>query len=320
MRKIELLLLVVFVIFSAACLGEGVKNAEMTLDTKVAEVTGTLNSTEVLAAEFMEMYNRGDDFVLIDVRTKREFDDGYIPGAVHIPYTELDTRIDELGLSKDQKIVLYCEAGVRSKKGANALLNREFTNIIDVTDGIRGWKALGGELKIPSIETPTPKTPQPTPITPTTIQGSEIPITTTTMIKPVTTTSTTIGAPQSTGAPITEQSYLSVEPIRIIETLDSPITVQMDHWDAVKIEDSYIYITGDFDGCSGEIWWYFNIYHDTPAGGVWEGKTKSYDLYKVHSNQDISPQIHEVSDALDMYTIVVKKWDVQEGLTLEISK
>ncbi len=93
----------------------------------------------------------------------------------------------------------------------------------------------------------------------------------------------------------------------------------MDHWDAVKIEDAYLYITGDFDGCSGEVWWYFNIYHDTVEGGVWEGNTKSYDVYKVHSNQDISPQIHEVSDALDDYTIVVKKWDVQEGLTIEIS-
>jgi hypothetical protein len=132
-------------------------------------------------------------------------------------------------------------------------------------------------------------------------------------------TTTTVWIPQPTEVPVTEQSFLSVEPIRIIETLDSPIIVQMDHWDAVKIEDAYIYITGDFDGCSGEVWWYFNIYRDTPEGGVWEGKTQSYDLYQIHSNQDISPQIHEVSDALNDYTIVVKKWDVQEGLTIEIS-
>jgi thiosulfate/3-mercaptopyruvate sulfurtransferase len=567
MRKITFLLLVTLVLLSAACLGEGVKNAEMTLDTKLSEVTGGLNSTELTAADFMEMYTRGDDFVLIDVRTKREFDEGYIPGAVHIPYTELDTRIDELGLSKDQKIVLYCEAGVRSKKGANALLNREFTNILDVTDGIRGWKALGGEILVPGavptqppsdsgaelsgvlvsakellknlesykiiflspdnqyedghiegalhidplidlvdpsgavphivlkkgdferlmsdlgisrgddlvlydaqrdhkyaarffwvlkyyghenaaildgglptwkdgggkLSTTHPQT-QPTEYLVGEIQsdliatfdyvnqnldnsdvqlveattkeeyeeeghipgavliepeatlnsdgtikneaellslytskgvtkdkeiitychtghrgatiwfelkyllnypkvrlfdgsleewntrgmplekGAEASTTTTSTI-----TTTTVWIPLPTEAPVTEQSFLSVEPIMIFETLDSPIILQMDHWDAVKIEDAYIYITGDFDGCSGEVWWYFNIYRDTAEGGVWEGKTQSYDLYQIHSNQDISPQIHEVSDALDDYTIVVKKWDVQEGLTIEIS-
>jgi rhodanese-related sulfurtransferase len=316
-KRFNLFLLVALLLLSVACLGEGAKKAEMTLDTKVAEATGSLDTTEITASEFMEMYRSDGDFVLLDVRTKREFDSGYIPGAIHIHYTELDEMIGGLNLSKDAKIVVYCEAGVRSKKGANALLGEGYTNIIDVSDGIRGWKAIGGDIIVPAAEA-KPEGETATGMVTTTST------TLTTLKQPsstvMPTTSTTVWATQPTDAPVSQPKYLEVEPFMVIETLDGPAKVQMDHWDSIKIEDAYIYITGDFDGCSGEVWWFFNIYHDTPEGGVWEGKTKSYDVYKVHSNQDISSQIHAVSDVLDDYTIVVKKWDVQEGLTIEITR
>jgi rhodanese-related sulfurtransferase len=316
MKRFLGLLLIGFLLLSVGCLGEEAKKAEMTLDTKLAEATGELASTEITASEFMDIYDEGGDFVLLDVRTEREFESGYIPGAVHIYYTELDERIGQLNLSKDAKIVVYCEAGVRSKKGANALLGEGYSNIIDISDGIRGWKAIGGDIIVPGDEElPGSEALTGTVSSTTSTSTTEKPPQSTVMP----TTSTTIQTPQPTDAPVTRQSYLGVEPFMVVETLDQPITLQMDHWESVKIEDAYIYITGDFDGCSGEVWWYFNIYHDTPEGGVWEGKTQSYDIYKVHSNQDISSQIHSVSDALDDYTIVVKKWDVQEGLTIEIS-
>ena len=159
MKRFAPLVLIMVLMVSAACVGNGVKNVEMTLDTKVSEARGSLNTTEITAREFQKIYGEenNDDYVLIDVRTQREFDEGYIPGAVHIPYTEIDSQINKLNLSKDQRIVLYCEAGVRSKKGANALLNLGYTNIVDITDGMRGWRALGGEIKIPGAE-PQPVT------------------------------------------------------------------------------------------------------------------------------------------------------------------
>jgi rhodanese-related sulfurtransferase len=317
LRGIKLLLLFGLLLFSVGCLGEGAKKAEMALDAKVAEATGNLDTTEITASEFLEMYNEGGDFVLLDVRTKREFDSGYIPGAVHIHYTELDERIDELNLAKNAKIVVYCEAGVRSKKGANALLGEGYTNIIDVSDGIRGWKAIGGDIIVPATEA-LPGGETETKTVTTTSSTSTIVKTPASTI--MTATTSTAWAPQPTDAPVVQPKYLDVEPFMVIERLEGPTKVQMDHWDSIKIEDAYIYITGDFDGCSGEVWWFFNIYRDTPEGGVWEGKTQSYDIYQVHSNQDISAQIHEVSDALDDYTIVVKKWDVQEGLTIELSR
>jgi rhodanese-related sulfurtransferase len=319
MRNTLPILLLVFMLLSAACLGEDAKKAEMALDTKVAEMTGALETTEITASEFMDMYLGGEDFVLIDVRTDREFDSGYIPGAVHIPYTELDQRIGELNISKDQRIVVYCEAGVRSKKGANSLLQEGYTNIVDVTDGIEGWRTLGGDIIVPGVDV-TPSTTAP----PTTTAPSTTSLPT---VAPSTTAPPTTAPPETTPpattwpqpTPTPDISYLSVEPTLTLEGFDGIKTFNIDIGESIKIDDAYIYLTGDFDGCVGWVWWYFNIYRDTPEGAVWEGTPPLYLNEEVHAFQDISEDIHRVSDALDDYMIVVTKWSEQEGLTVDIT-
>ncbi|RMF91823.1 MAG: hypothetical protein D6733_00070 [Methanobacteriota archaeon] len=145
MNRSKILLLVSLLLLSAACLGTDVNRAGAPDAPKAAEIT---------ASEFMNSIYGGGDYVLIDVRTEEEYASGYIPGAYHIPYTEIGERIDELNLSKDTRIVVYCEAGVRSHKASDTLLGMGYTNIVDITDGIRAWKALGGELAYPGQESP----------------------------------------------------------------------------------------------------------------------------------------------------------------------
>ncbi len=550
MRKFYLILIIGALLFSVGCLGEEAKKAEMTLDTSLAEVTGNLKTTQISASDFMGMYLEGEDFVLIDVRTDEEYNSGHIPGAVHIPYNELDARIGALGLSKDARVVVYCEAGVRSKKGANALVNLGFTNIVDVSDGMRGWRELGGDIAIPGVEAPPSgndtkaaavlitseelsedldsykviflgtenqyqeghipgalyinpledlsdpdgavqhllmdiddfealmsrlgiseddslvlyddqpdrkyaarffwildyyghgnaavldgglsmwrksggglstataephKTNYTSPgMKPELIASTEyvsknldnplvrlVDATTfeefeneghipgAVLIEPEDTLNPdgTIkktdellslytskgmtkdkeiitychtgyrgsviwfelkhllnypyvrlydgsleewnlrGMPLESGSfAITtltpapkEENYMDVEPKTVIEKLDGSETVQMYMWDSLRLGDAYIYITGDFNGCIGLVWWTFNIYHDTPMGGRWEGKTTPFSNYEVYDGQDISDNIHKVSDAMDDYKIVVKRWSVADGLTIEIS-
>ena len=150
-RILPFVFLTALLLFSG-CLGENIKKTEMTLETKVAESTGSLEASEVKLPELQRMISDGEEFVLLDVRTEEEYSSGYIPGAINIHYTDLEARIGELNLSPDAKIVMYCEAGVRSKKGAHALTQAGFTNIVDVTDGMVGWRRLGGEIVHPSFE------------------------------------------------------------------------------------------------------------------------------------------------------------------------
>jgi len=64
-----------------------------------------------------------EDFVLVDVREKVEWNEGYVPGAVHVPRGHLESRIEEVVPDKSKKVVLYCAGGVRSLM-AGTTLNR----------------------------------------------------------------------------------------------------------------------------------------------------------------------------------------------------
>src|SRR4051794_17468387 len=55
-----------------------------------------------------------DEIVLVDVREKNEWDEGYIPGSLHIPRGYLELRIEETVPDKDKQVVLYCAGGTRS--------------------------------------------------------------------------------------------------------------------------------------------------------------------------------------------------------------
>ncbi|MGH2482094.1 MAG: rhodanese-like domain-containing protein, partial [Ktedonobacteraceae bacterium] len=55
-----------------------------------------------------------DEIALIDVREKNEWDEGYIPGALHVPRGFLELRIEEAVPDKSKKVVLYCAGGTRS--------------------------------------------------------------------------------------------------------------------------------------------------------------------------------------------------------------
>ncbi|MDO5345480.1 MAG: rhodanese-like domain-containing protein [Lachnospiraceae bacterium] len=87
------------------------------------------------AAEYMK-YEEG--YILLDVRTKEEYDEGHIPGAVCIPLEELQERAEEELEDKDQMIYVYCRSGNRSKKAAKKLCNMGYTNITEI-GGISDW-------------------------------------------------------------------------------------------------------------------------------------------------------------------------------------
>ncbi|MCI7605952.1 MAG: rhodanese-like domain-containing protein [Spirochaetales bacterium] len=79
------------------------------------------------------------DYILLDVRTKEEYDSGYIPGAINIPLSEInETTITALP-DKSQKILVYCRSGNRSKQASEKLVKLGYKNIIEI-GGINSWK------------------------------------------------------------------------------------------------------------------------------------------------------------------------------------
>ena len=92
----------------------------------------------------MELMSGDMPHIILDVRTKAEYDSGHIPGAICIPNETIgSTDIPELP-DKDQLILVYCRSGNRSKQAAGKLAKLGYTNIVEF-GGIHAWQ---GELVI----------------------------------------------------------------------------------------------------------------------------------------------------------------------------
>jgi rhodanese-related sulfurtransferase len=78
------------------------------------------------------------DYVILDVRTLDEYQEGHIPGAINIPNENIANIAGEKLTNKEQLILVYCRSGNRSKQAAKTLANMGYTNIIEF-GGIIDW-------------------------------------------------------------------------------------------------------------------------------------------------------------------------------------
>lgn len=75
---------------------------------------------------------------LLDVRRDQEFASGHLKGAVHIPLSDLSSRI--LEVPKDKPIVVYCRSGARSSRAMKLLMSKGYDNLRNLTGGILAWR------------------------------------------------------------------------------------------------------------------------------------------------------------------------------------
>ena len=76
--------------------------------------------------------------MLLDVRTDKEFKQGHIPGAVHIPLDEVGNKAKKL--RKDKEFVVYCQNGNRSIWAIKRLMGMGFSNLHNLKGGYHAWK------------------------------------------------------------------------------------------------------------------------------------------------------------------------------------
>ena len=98
----------------------------------------SVNYQTINAEEAKAIIDTEEDIVILDVRTKTEFDAGYIPNAMLIPDAELKEEVEMRIPDKDTKILIYCRSGNRSAKSAKLLVEMGYTNVFDF-GGIINW-------------------------------------------------------------------------------------------------------------------------------------------------------------------------------------
>ena len=92
----------------------------------------------ITAEEAKQIMDTEDGYIILDVRTQEEYDQGHIPGAIVIPHEEITDKAEKVLTDKDQLILVYCRSGRRSKIAAEALVELGYTNIKEF-GGIIDW-------------------------------------------------------------------------------------------------------------------------------------------------------------------------------------
>ena len=81
--------------------------------------------------------------VIVDVRTRREYEAGHVPGAIHVPFYTLLVRQDDIPGPRERPVVVYCEHGPRAGVARLALRLTGFTDVRYLDGHMAGWKAQG---------------------------------------------------------------------------------------------------------------------------------------------------------------------------------
>ena len=92
----------------------------------------------ITAAEAKQIMDTEENYIILDVRTREEYDQGHIPGAILIPDTEVATKAEAVLTDKDQLLLVYCRSGRRSKLASQILVDLGYTNIKEF-GGIIDW-------------------------------------------------------------------------------------------------------------------------------------------------------------------------------------
>ena len=103
----------------------------------VPEVHVPTASSEITPVEVKAKLDRGDNFVLIDVREPHEYQICSIPTAKLIPLGDVPKRLSEI--DPHAEIVVHCKGGVRSAKAQGILKEAGYQNVLNMTGGILAW-------------------------------------------------------------------------------------------------------------------------------------------------------------------------------------
>jgi len=98
---------------------------------------------ETNVPQVKQRLDKGEKFVLVDVREDNEWEKGHIPGAVHLGRGIIERYVETKYPDKSTELVLYCGGGFRSALSADNLQKMGYKNVSSMDGGWRGWNEAG---------------------------------------------------------------------------------------------------------------------------------------------------------------------------------
>ena len=108
----------------------------------IAEEPGTISS-QTLAARLAS----GPAVTVLDVRTAEEFASGHVPGALNIPYDQIEQHLAELEKARNSDIVAYCRSGRRTGIALETLKAKGFTHLLHLEGDLPAWQDGGHPIE-----------------------------------------------------------------------------------------------------------------------------------------------------------------------------
>lgn len=107
----------------------------------VNDVRKNIKETDVKT--ILARQQKGETFLLIDVREESEWAKGHLPGATHLGKGVIERDIEGAVPETGREIILYCGGGFRSALAADNLRKMGYTNVVSMDGGYRGWTEAG---------------------------------------------------------------------------------------------------------------------------------------------------------------------------------
>lgn len=134
MKKIILIIIILtIIIIGVVCI---MNKKEKIIENEVIIKHVSMN-------DIVQIMEENENYIILDVRTQAEYNQGHIPNAICIPNETIDENVVNKLLDKNQMILVYCRSGNRSKQAAEKLKKLGYTNLIEF-GGIIDWK---GEIE-----------------------------------------------------------------------------------------------------------------------------------------------------------------------------
>ena len=142
MKKILSFFLIVFCIALTACQNRKsvgiIGGADGPTTIIVSDKGETTMYKQITPHEAKRIMDSGEKYIILDVREQEEYDESHIPGAILIPYTEIENKAEEILTDKNVQILVYCRSGRRSKIASESLAKLGYTDVKEF-GGIIDW-------------------------------------------------------------------------------------------------------------------------------------------------------------------------------------
>ena len=128
-------------------LSDGITAEATNESTAKSSKNSSASAVKKVSVEEFEKLSKDKNNVVLDVRTRKEYEAGHITGALNLDINSPEFEKKVSSLDKSKTYLVHCAAGGRSARACNKLSGMGFSHLVDLPPGFKGWEAAGKKVE-----------------------------------------------------------------------------------------------------------------------------------------------------------------------------